>query len=80
MLASRLLLSMAVLGLAVGRVARNASAQDPKSDPTPPGAGKGQAPKDEGRGGPRGRAAAACVDAEAGADPAAHPAGPARPR
>ena len=54
MLASRLLLSMAVLGLAAAG-SPAASAQDPKSDPPPPGAGKGQIPKDDGRGGPPGR-------------------------
>ena len=53
MLASRLLLSMAVLGLA-STCSPNASSQEPKSDPTPPGAGKGQASKDQGRGGSRG--------------------------
>ena len=64
MLASRLLLSMAVLGLArAGSPA--ASAQDPKSAPTPPGAGKDQASeglrgeaglRPAGRPGPRGMA------------------------
>ncbi|WP_435016168.1 alpha/beta hydrolase [Tundrisphaera sp. TA3] len=53
MIASRLLLSMAVLGLA-SACGRSASAQDPKPDPGPPGAAKGQAPKEGGRGGPRG--------------------------
>jgi|GEM_PF-1019776 len=50
MVASRLLFSMALLGLAsAGSPA--ASGQDPK----PPAAGPGQVPKDEGRGGPPGR-------------------------
>src|SRR4051794_23469839 len=54
MLSSRLLLAMAVLGLAsAGSPA--VSAQDPKSDARPPGAGQGQVPKDEGPGGPPGR-------------------------
>jgi enterochelin esterase-like enzyme len=54
MLASRLLLSMAVLGLAAAG-SPAVSAQDPKSDPEPASAGQGQIQKDEGRGAPPGR-------------------------